>query len=249
MSSDPYGSQDPSRSGSYEDYSQGYSPAAQPPQPTYGQPPYTQPTYGQPTQDPYGQPTYSPEPTYGQAPYTQPGYAQQQPPAYGQAYQAPAYGMAPYSAAVDSNPRPSVAMPQAIKLWLKNWKNFTGRASRSEFWWAYLGIILAEMAVGIVLVVIAVIIMALTNGSDAAVAISMLLYGVFGLFALAMLVPTLSLGIRRLHDSNQSGWMWLLGLVPYVGGIVVLILMAQPSNPAGARFDDRAQPLFGPEHL
>lgn len=232
MSSDPYGSQDPNRSGSYEDYSQGYPSAPQ--QPAQ---PYTQPTYGAaPAQDPYGQPTYA------QQPYVQQGYQA--------GYNAtPTYGLAPYAAALDTNPRPSVTMPQAVKLWLKNWKNFSGRASRSEFWWTYLSIVIVEMVLGIVLMIIAFGIIAATNGSDASGFLALLLYGVFGLTALALVVPSVSLAVRRMHDTNQSGWLALVTLIPSVGSIILLVLAAQPSNPAGARFDDAAQPLFGPEHL
>jgi uncharacterized membrane protein YhaH (DUF805 family) len=246
VSQDPYGQQDPYRSGNYEDYSQGYSSAPQQPAPSYGQPPYTQPTYGQaPTADPYGQPTYA-DPTYGQAPYAQPGY--------GQGYQAtPSYGLAPYSATLDTNPRPSVTMPQAVKLWLKNWKNFSGRASRSEFWWTYLGIAIVGLVLGIIMAIVAAVIFAVTSGStgasDAAAIVVALFYGLFGLFGLAAFVPTLALAVRRLHDTNQSGWMYLITLIPYVGGIILLVLMAQPSNPMGAHFDDRAQPLYGPENI
>ncbi|MGV8848790.1 MAG: DUF805 domain-containing protein [Propionibacteriaceae bacterium] len=255
MSQDPYGQQDPYRSGNYEDYSQGYSsPPQQPapqygqptpqygqPAPQYGQPAPQQPAYGQAPTDPYGQPTYS-DPTYGQAPYTQPGY--------GQGYQAtPSYGLAPYTAVLDANPRPTVTMPQAVKLWLKNWKNFSGRASRSEFWWAYLAIVIAETVIAVVFTIIGVVISAATNSSDIMAVVMLLLMGVVGLGALAALVPTVAMGVRRLHDTNQSGWMYLLTFIPYVGGIILLVLMAQPSNPMGARFDDRAQPLYGPENI
>jgi uncharacterized membrane protein YhaH (DUF805 family) len=222
VSQDPYGQQDPSRSGHYEDYSQGYSSAPQQPAPSYGQPPYTQPTYGQ-------------------APYTQPGY--------GQGYQAtPSYGLAPYSAALDANPRPSVTMPQAVKLWLKNWKNFSGRASQSEFWWMALASAIAGFAAYLILLLVGLGLFALTNGSDAAAIVAFLLYGLFGLVGLAAVVPSVALAVRRLHDVNQSGWMYLVSLIPF-GSIVLLVLFAQPSNPAGARFDDRAQPLYGPENI
>jgi len=74
-------------------------------------------------------------------------------------------------------------------------------------------------------------------------------YGVLGIVGLATIVPWLSLSARRLHDTNQSGWMYLVYLIPYAGPIVLLVLMAQASNPLGARFDDAAQPLYGPENI
>ena len=251
MSSNPYG-QNPNQSGNYEDYSQGHSSAPQPPYgqqpsapysqpsaPGYGQPNYQQPTYGQPAPDPYGQPSY------GQQPYTQQQYGQA--PGYGQQY---AGGLAPYTAVYDTNPRPSVSMVQAVKLWLKNWKNFSGRASRSEYWWMVLASAVAATVLMIVLMVVAFALFAVDNGSGAlSVTAIVLIYGVMGLVGLATIVPSLSLGIRRLHDTNQSGWMYLISFIPYVGSIVLIVLMAQASNPAGARFDDAAQPLYGPESI
>jgi len=251
VSSNPYG-QNPNQSGNYEDYSQGYSSAPQPPYgqqpsapysqpsaPGYGQPNYEQPTYGQPAPDPYGQPSY------GQQPYTQQQYGQA--PGYGQQY---AGGLAPYTAVYDTNPRPSVTMVQAVKLWLKNWKNFSGRASRSEYWWVVLATFIVMTVLMVVLSLIVLGAVAASNGSDTAVGVALAsMYGIMALVSLAAFVPSLSLGIRRLHDTNQSGWMYLLTFIPSIGGIILLVLMAQASNPAGARFDDAAQPLYGPEHL
>ena len=249
MSSNPYG-QGPQQSGNYEDYSQGYSsapqppygqqpsaPNSQPPAPSYGQTNYEQPTYGQPAPDPYGQPTYG-----------QP-YAQQYAPApgYGQQYAA---GLAPYTAAYDASPRPSVSMVQAVKLWLKNWKNFSGRASRSEYWWVALAFGILGAVLSTVFIVLAVVAAATTSGSSTAMGlVAFVLWAVMAIIGLAALVPSLSLGIRRLHDTNQSGWMYLVNFIPSVGPIILLVLLAQASNPAGARFDDAAQPLYGPESI
>jgi len=251
VSSNPYG-QGPNQSGNYEDYSQGYSSAPQPPYgqqpsapysqpsaPGYGQPNYQQPTYGQPAPDPYGQPSY------GQQPYTQQQYGQA--PGYGQRY---AGGLAPYAAVYDTNPRPSVSIVQAVKLWLKNWKNFSGRASRSEYWWVVLATFIVMTVLMVVLSLIVLGAVAASNGSDTAVGVALAsMYGIMALVSLAAFVPSLSLGIRRLHDTNQSGWMYLLTFIPSIGGIILLVLMAQASNPAGARFDDAAQPLYGPESI
>lgn len=228
MSQDPYGQPDPYRTSGYEDYSQGLPPA-------------------QPA--PYSEPTYQ-NPMYQQAPaspYPQPGYAD---PTYAQPYPQPGYGLAPYAIAFDATARSSVTMPQAVKLWLKNWKNFSGRASRSEFWWVELALAIASMILTVVLLVFILGVAAVSGGSDTGITFAMLaMFGIIGLASLAVVIPTLALSVRRLHDTNQSGWMYLISLVPYVGGIILLILLAQPSNPAGAQYDDRSQPLFGPENL
>jgi uncharacterized membrane protein YhaH (DUF805 family) len=57
------------------------------------------------------------------------------------------------------------------------------------------------------------------------------------IWGLAVLVPSLALVVRRLHDANFSGWMILIGLVPFLGGLALLILMFLPPKPEGQRFD------------
>ncbi len=54
---------------------------------------------------------------------------------------------------------------------------------------------------------------------------------------LAILVPFLAITWRRLHDTNRSGGLYFLALIPFVGPVILLVLLALPSNPAGARFD------------
>ena len=141
-------------------------------------------------------------------------------------------------------------MVQAVKLWLKNWKNFSGRASRSEYWWVALASVIVMAVLGTILMVAFVAVAAATNGSDAAMGVLLVaVWGVMAIVGLATIVPSMSLGIRRLHDTNQSGWLYLVSFVPYVGSIILIVLMAQASNPAGARFDGAAQPLYGPESI
>ena len=53
-----------------------------------------------------------------------------------------------------------------------------------------------------------------------------------GIAGLALLIPGLAAGSRRLHDTGKSGWFQLLGLIPFVGALIVLYLMAQPTDPA-----------------
>ena len=54
---------------------------------------------------------------------------------------------------------------------------------------------------------------------------------------LAVIVPSLALTVRRLHDANFSGWMYLLVLIPFVGGIILLVFTLLDSKPEGQRFD------------
>ncbi len=57
-----------------------------------------------------------------------------------------------------------------------------------------------------------------------------------GLVMLVVGLSGLSVGVRRLHDSDKSGWMLLLGLIPFIGGIIVLVLLLLPSTPGPNRF-------------
>jgi uncharacterized membrane protein YhaH (DUF805 family) len=52
-----------------------------------------------------------------------------------------------------------------------------------------------------------------------------------GIYSLAVLIPSLAVGVRRLHDTGKSGWWLLLALIPVVGVIVLLVFMCQDSNP------------------
>lgn len=121
----------------------------------------------------------------------------------------------------------------AVKRFFKKYATFSGRASRSEYWWValFLGV------VGIVLQILAGVLGAAgaTTTSSGTVPGPGFVIGViiYVVFYLAILIPSLSLLVRRLHDGNFSGWLALLVVVP----IVVFVLSLLPSNPAGQRFD------------
>ncbi|MFJ4170051.1 DUF805 domain-containing protein [Paenarthrobacter sp. NPDC089714] len=122
----------------------------------------------------------------------------------------------------------------AVQRFVKKYTAFTGRASRSEYWWWTL----VAAIVGIVLNIL------LTTGISvdsqgtpvlgAGYVVGMILAIVWGL---ATIVPSIALTVRRLHDGNFSGWLVLLVLVPFLGALAVLVLTLLPSNPAGQRFD------------
>ena len=101
----------------------------------------------------------------------------------------------------------------------KNYANFTGRARRKEFWFFTL---------------VYMIITTITIVLD----LALKTYGVItGVFILAMIVPSISVAVRRLHDINKSGWYYLIQMIPLVGPILVLIWFAtetkQESNQWG----------------
>ncbi len=63
----------------------------------------------------------------------------------------------------------------------------------------------------------------------------------------ATVVPTVALQTRRLHDTNRSGWWQLLILIPVVGAVVLIVMLASASDPAGARYDQPAPGVPLPE--
>ncbi|ROZ79520.1 DUF805 domain-containing protein [Ramlibacter sp. WS9] len=97
----------------------------------------------------------------------------------------------------------------AVKTCFQKYVDFSGRATRPEFWWFFLFQLVVLIVTGMVSNI------------------------VYGLAALAMLLPGLAVGARRLHDIGKSGWWLLIGLIPLVG-LYLLYLLAQPTGPANA---------------
>ncbi len=122
--------------------------------------------------------------------------------------------------------------PQAVKRFFQKYATFTGRASRSEYWWW----VLVSVAVGIVLnnFVGAPLILDSTGSFGPGATLRAILLLIWGV---GTLVPSLALSVRRLHDANFSGWLLLFGLVPFLGAAALLVFMVQPSDSAGQRFD------------
>lgn len=123
-----------------------------------------------------------------------------------------------------SRPFYGVSFGGAVKRFFKNYANFTGRASRSEYWFAALFMFLVYLIPGIIASV----------GGDSGL-------GIFGnaltiIIGLAVLVPGLAITWRRLHDANFAGPFWFLTFVPFVGSLIVFIFMLLPSKPEGRRF-------------
>ena len=97
---------------------------------------------------------------------------------------------------------------QAIKSCLGQYATFSGRAKRSEFWWFFLSQVLVMVAA------------------------SMLGDVINGIASLALLLPALAVGARRLHDIGRTGW-WQLLLLSGIGFLVLLYWWVQPGEGAG----------------
>jgi uncharacterized membrane protein YhaH (DUF805 family) len=107
---------------------------------------------------------------------------------------------------------------------LKKYTVFTGRARRKEYWFFVL--------FNVLIIVLLVMVDGLlgTFNEEAGV-------GLFsGLYSLAVLIPGIAVLVRRLHDIDRTGWWALIGLVPFVGGIVLLVMAVLDSTPGENRF-------------
>ncbi|MDQ1057094.1 uncharacterized membrane protein YhaH (DUF805 family) [Arthrobacter globiformis] len=128
--------------------------------------------------------------------------------------------------------------PVAVRRFFKKYATFSGRASRSEYWWW----VLVAVVVGIIINIITAVggsagATVAANGTAVPGPGAVVGYVLIAIWGLATIVPSLALTARRLHDVNLSGWFVLLGLVPFLGGIALLVLTILPSKPEGQRFD------------
>jgi uncharacterized membrane protein YhaH (DUF805 family) len=118
-----------------------------------------------------------------------------------------------------SQPLRGASFADAVQRFFKKYNVFTGRASRSEFWyWELAGLI-----VGIVFAVLR--------------AVSGIFVVLEIIWGLAIIVPSVALAARRLHDIGRSGWWQLIGIIPVIGWILVIVWAATPPKPEGDRFD------------
>ena len=113
---------------------------------------------------------------------------------------------------------------EATRSFWKNYATFKGRARRSEYWFIQLFLVLTNLA--------AFFIDLALLGGDLERIMAMGGGGIVGLvWILATIVPALAVLIRRLHDTDKSAWWVLIGLVPFAGGIVLLVFSVQDSTP------------------
>lgn len=111
-----------------------------------------------------------------------------------------------------------MTMPQAIRSAFANWRTFSGRAGGTEYWWFVL--------FGTIVFGLALLLDHALFGHDALFA---------SICTLVFVVPYFAVAVRRLHDTNRSGWWKLLLFVP-LGNIVLMIWFCLPSTPGPNRF-------------
>lgn len=98
---------------------------------------------------------------------------------------------------------------------LKQYAVFNGRARRAEYWYFVLFNLIISIVLGIV------------DGMMGSSGVGVL----GGLYTLAVLIPSLAVSVRRLHDTNRSGWWLLLLLIPLIGALVILLFTVQDGTP------------------
>jgi uncharacterized membrane protein YhaH (DUF805 family) len=114
-----------------------------------------------------------------------------------------------------------LSFSEAIKTCFQKFAEFRGRASRPEFWWFALLYYIVIFAPIVPLIAVGLVDDQPWDEADSNVA--GVVFGiVFWVAALALIIPCLAVGTRRLHDTGKPGWWWFITLVPF--GLIILIV-------------------------
>jgi uncharacterized membrane protein YhaH (DUF805 family) len=110
---------------------------------------------------------------------------------------------------------------EAISSGFRNYVGFSGRASRSEFWYWILFTVLVSIVTSII---------------DLEVLSSSSISPFSSIWSLVTFLPSLAMGVRRLHDTDRSGWWWLLSFIPLIGIIVLIVFWCSAGTRGPNRF-------------
>ena len=102
---------------------------------------------------------------------------------------------------------------------LKKYAVFNGRASRAEYWYFFL----FNFIISIILSLVGAFIISNTSAISLA-------------YGLLMLIPSLAVAVRRLHDIGKSGWWLLMGIIPFVGVIILIVYLVKDSQPGDNQY-------------
>ena len=116
---------------------------------------------------------------------------------------------------------------------LRKYATFEGRARRKEYWFFTLGNLLAVIALTVVDMAIG------TFNEQAEIGL------LGGVYLLAVLIPSIAVTVRRLHDTNRRGWWVVLNLIPVIGSIVIMVFAVLDSQPGGNRFGPNPKGVIG----
>ncbi len=124
--------------------------------------------------------------------------------------------------AFSARPQQMMGFMDALTTVYRNkYATFSGRASRSEYWWGYLGYVVIATVLQIVALVGAA---ALLNVNESLAGLALL---VPMLALVGMIIPSIAVSVRRLHDTGKSGWMLLIILIPCIGFILWIVWMVE----------------------
>lgn len=108
---------------------------------------------------------------------------------------------------------------------LKRYTDFSGRSRRKEYWFFVLGVVVVAILLSLV---------------ESAAGLNGMIAGAYGpltaLFFLGIIVPSIAVQVRRFHDQDKSGWFVLIGLIPIIGGLIVLVFMFLEGTKGSNRF-------------
>lgn len=116
-----------------------------------------------------------------------------------------------------------MSFAEAVKVCFSKYVVFSGRARRAEYWWYTLFLIIVSILLGVLDGMFFGMTMETTGPLGA-------------LFTLATLIPSIAVSVRRLHDTDRSGWWLLIALLPFIGWIVLLVFFVTKGTPGQNRF-------------
>lgn len=107
---------------------------------------------------------------------------------------------------------------------LRRYADFSGRSRRTEYWMFTLFIVLVTLVAGAAMFVLGGLDESNPGGLAIVPAVAL------GIFSLAIVIPSFAVQVRRFHDQDKTGWLVLLAFIPYIGGLIVLVLMCLPGT-------------------
>ncbi|MFN4183385.1 MAG: DUF805 domain-containing protein [Hyphomonas sp.] len=145
-----------------------------------------------------------------------------------------------------------VSFPDAVKMFFARYVDFQGRSRRSEYWW----VALFNLIVMGVLLILLMVLGGFNPETGEMGPLGFVFIGIMGLYGLGIIIPSIALFIRRLHDINQTGWIYLgiviasfiplIGLLASIAQIVIACIPGtagpnkygpDPKNPAAGSAD------------
>lgn len=117
----------------------------------------------------------------------------------------------------------------AVRSGFNNYANFNGRALRSEYWWWVVFVWIGGIVARLLDSVLRLNLYTDPNTGQTSGVIAVI-------FGLAVIIPGLAVAVRRLHDTDRSGWWLLIGIIPIIGWIVLIVWFASQGTPGPNRY-------------